>query len=133
MRYIKTKPLSQKNQKNFDMFFRRALICKFDHIPHQTNPNQIKPSGLLQKLQNHVILEFLEKWAPGSPKTEKINFWGFFAHCGPQKSIFGVCSLWTPKINFWGFLLIVDPKKSPKNFSNFRDRTSKRRHFWFKL
>ena len=106
MRYIKTKPLSQKNQKNFDMFFRRALICKFDHIPHQTNPNQIKPSGLLQKLQNHVILEFLEKWAPGSPKTEKINFWVFllivdpknqflgFAHCGPQKSIFGVfCSL----------------------------------------
>ena len=33
-------PLSQKNQKNFDMFFQESTFM--DHIPDQTKPNQTK-------------------------------------------------------------------------------------------
>ena len=117
MRYIETKPLSQKNQKFIDMFFQESTFLK---IGPYTRSNQTKPSGILQKLHHHaraykkkfqlnssiggwenwsgsfkiwktVILGFFEKGAPGLPKS---------GHCGPQEV-------------------------TKKNFGHFRDRVSK--------
>ena len=111
MRYIKTKPLSQKNQKIFDMFFQESTFMK---IGPYSRSDQTKPSGILQKLHHHVrayqkkfqlnssigsrenwsgsfkiwkmvILGFFEKWAPGTPQNRKNHFFGFFGHCGPQE------------------------------------------------
>ena len=130
MRYIETKPLSQKNQKFIDMFFQESTFLKIGPYTRsdQTKPNQTqwyttKASSSCQSLPKKISAQqlhrglrklirkfqnlkngdfrfFLKKGPQGPPKSEKKNFGGFFGHCGPQEV-------------------------TKKNFGHFRDRVSK--------
>ena len=127
MRYIETKPLSQKNQKFIDMFFQESTFLKIGPYTRsdQTKPNQTqwyttKASSscqslpkkisaqqlhrglrkLIRKFQNLKNGDFRFFGKRGHQIMKKKKFEGFFGHCGPQEV-------------------------TKKNFSHFRDGVSK--------
>ena len=71
--YIETKPLIQKNLKNFDMFSYESTFMKTG--PYSRS-DQNKPCGILQKLQPIFLFFFGKLWIPKSHQKKLQQFLG---------------------------------------------------------